>query len=96
MIYFLYGKKELLPQKSNETNQLLDYFTIKNEIDDDNKNDEESDVKNIKLNNQIIDALKLFYEEFNDSESDVEQIHNLSNEVEKLIEYLKIYDVIIF
>ena len=94
MIYFLYRKKELLPQKSNETNQLLDYFTIKNEIDDDNKNDEESDVKNIKLNNQIIDALKLFYEEFNESDSDVEQIHNLSNEVEKLIEYLKIYDVI--
>ena len=96
MIYFLYKKKELLPQKSNETNQLLDYFTIKKEIDDDDTQiDKENKVDEIKVNNQIIDALKLFYEEFNDSDSNVEQIQNLSNEVEKLIEYLKIYDVIL-
>ena len=95
MIYFLHKKKELLPQKSNETNQLLDYFTLKKEIDDDDAQiDKESHIDEIKVNNQIIDALKLFYEEFKDSDSNVEQIQNLSNEVENFIKYLKIYDVI--
>ena len=95
MIFSLHKKKELLPQKSNETNQLLNYFTIKKEIDDyDVKIDDETTENDIKLNNQIIDSLKLFYDEFKASDSNVEQIQNLSNEVDKLIEYLKIYDVI--
>ena len=95
MIYHLHKKKELVPQKSKETNQFLDYFRIKEEKKDDSiKIDVEKTLSNVELNNQIIDSLKIFYDEFKASDSNIEQIKSLSNEVEKLIDYLKIYDVI--
>jgi len=95
MIYHLHKKKELVPQKSKETNQLLDYFRIKDEKEDYSiKNDVEKTLSNVELNNQIIDSLKKFYDEFKVSYPNIEQINSLSKEVEKLIDYLKIYDVI--
>ena len=84
-----------MPQKSKETNQLLDYFRIKEEKEDYSiKNDVEKTLSNVELNNQIIDSLKKFYDEFKVSYPNIEQINSLSKEVEKLIDYLKIYDVI--
>ena len=95
MIYILHKKKELIPQKSYETQKLLNYFTNVEEDDELNSyNDLEKTVNNIDLNNKIIESLNLFNKEFQTSNSDMEQIQHLSNEVEKLIEYLKIYDVI--
>ena len=95
MIYILHKKKELIPQKSIETIQLLDYFTNKKEeVNDYLYNDVETTLSDIDLNNQIIKALQSFYEEFQASDSNIEEIQNLSNEVQKFIEYLKIYDVI--
>ena len=95
MIYILHKKKELILKKSNETIQLLNYFTTsKGEEDNYLDSDIETTLNDIELNNQIIKALQSFYYEFQTSESNLEQIQNLSHEVQKLIEYLKIYDVI--
>ena len=93
IFYILQKQKQLIPPISSETLKLLNYFSNKREdINDYNEND--APINNVALNNQIIDALKIFYDEFKASEVDLSQIKNLSNEIQKLIEYLKIYDVI--
>ena len=95
IFYILQKEKKLIPPKSNETNKLLNYFSLNDNNKNENNNNEiETTNNNVDLNNQIIEALTLFYDEFKASDSDIVQIQILSKEVEKLIEYLKIYDVI--
>ena len=95
MFYILHEKHLIIP-RSTETEQLLNYFSIKNEEKEDENEDKKVDktISNIDLNNQIIDALKLFYDEFKTSCTDIKQIQYLSNELQKLIEYLNIHDAI--
>ena len=97
MFYILQKEKIFLSSYSYETNELLNYFTIKDEDEsDDNDKGIDKIISNIELNKQIIKELELFYNEFKDSDSDLEQIQksNLLPKIEKLIEYLNIYDVI--
>ena len=93
IFYILYKQKRLIPPKLSETIKLINYFSIKKE-DLNDYNEKDITINNIDLNNKIIDALKIFYNEFKSSESYLGQIQNLSNEIQKIIEYLKIYDVI--
>ena len=96
MIYILQKEKELIPPISEETHRLLNYFKTKKEIQPQKTIVPvvENTTNNTELNTQIINALTLFCNEFQNSKSNHEQIKNLTFEVRKLIEYLKIYDVI--
>ena len=94
MFYILQEKHIIIP-RSTETEKLLNYFSIKNEEEEENEDKKvEKTISNIELNNQIIDALKLFDDEFKTSCIDINQIQFLSNELKKLIEYMNIFDVI--
>ena len=93
--YILHKEKKLILKYSYETDKLINYFTVKDEKNQDKKNDEEDKiVSKIDLNKQIINELEVFYKEFESSDSDLEQIKYLSIEIQKLIEFLNIYDVI--
>ena len=97
MIYILQKEKQLIPPISEETNKLLNYFKTKKVVLKPQKTIlpvAENTTNNTELNNQIINALTLFCDEFKNSRDDNKQIQNLTFEVKKLIEYLKIYDVI--
>ena len=96
MIYILQKEKKLIPPLSEETNKLLNYFKVKKNIQSQKTilPVEENTTNNTELNTQIINALTLFCNEFKNSNNDNDKIQNLSYEVKKLIEYLKIYDVI--
>ena len=98
MIYILQKEKELIPPMSEETNKLLNYFSTKRIPKIQTQKTilpvAENTTNNTDVNNQIINALTLFCNEFKNSKNDNKQIQNLTFEVQKLIEYLKIYDVI--
>ena len=82
-------------QYSFETEELINYFRIKEEDKDDINNlDKNNNVNTIDLNKQIIKELEIFYNEFKASENDLKNIQYLTSEIQKLIEYLNIYDVI--
>ena len=93
MIYILFKEKKFLPPISDNTNKLLNYFTIKNlqkiQIF---KENEKSEIT--KLNNDIIDQLKVFCQEIKNSKTQNEKFENITNELIRIIEFLKIYDVI--
>lgn len=94
MFYILQEKHIIIP-RSTETEKLLNYFSIKNEEEEENDDKKvDKTISNIELNNQIIDALKLFDDEFKASCTDIKQIQFLSNELKRLIEYMNIFDVI--
>ena len=96
MIYVLYKKKKLIPPISEETNKLLNYFTVKNqknnEINYKTKEDDNSEIN--KLNENLIIEFESFAKEIKDSKMGDENIKNLLNEIAEFIEYLKIYNVI--
>ena len=95
MIYVLHKEKKLSLQYSFETEELINYFRIKEEDKDDINNlDKNNNVNTIDLNKQIIKELEIFYNEFKASENDLKNIQYLTSEIQKLIEYLNIYDVI--
>ncbi len=96
IIYILQKEKKLIPPKSEETNKLLNYFKVQKSIQPQKTITPvvENTTNNTELNTKIINALTLFCDEFKNSNTDNKQIQNLSFEVKKLIEYLKIYDVI--
>ena len=93
MIYILFKEKKFLPPISDNTNKLLNYFTIKNlqkiQIF---KENEKSEIT--KLNNEIIDQLKVFCQEIKNSKTQNEKFKNITNELIRIIDFLKIYDVI--
>ena len=93
MIYILFKEKKFLPPISSNTKKLLDYFTIKNlqkiQIF---KENEKSEIT--KLNNDIIEHLKVFCKEIQNSNTKNEKFKNITNELIRIIEFLKIYDVI--
>lgn len=97
MFYILQKELHYRPQYSNETDKLLNYFSIKNDNENENNfNEVDKITSNVETNKEIIKQLELFYNEFKNSNSDLDKIHisNLSAKIQKLIEYLNIYDVI--
>ena len=93
MFYILQKEQQYRPPYSKETEILLNYFRVKNDNDNENEDyDKEVDkiISNIELNKQIIKQLQLFYNEFKDSNNDLEQIQasNLLDKIQKLIECL--------
>ena len=77
MFYILQKEKNFSPSLSYETNELLNYFTIKDE--DENENDDKDNdkiISKIDLNKQIIKELEIFYNEFKDSDTDLNQMQN--------------------
>ena len=68
IFYILHKQKRLIPPKLSETIKLINYFSIKKE-DLNDYNEKDITINNIDLNNKIIDALKIFYNEFKSSES---------------------------
>ena len=93
MIYILFKEKKFLPPTSDNTNKLLNYFTIQNlqkiQIF---KENEKSEIT--KLNNDIIEQLKVFCKEIQNSKTENEKFKNITNELVRIIDFLKIYDVI--
>ena len=97
MFYILQKEHHYRPQYSNETDKLLNYFSIKNDNENENNYIEADKIaSNVEANKEIIKQLELFYNEFKNSNSDLDEINisNLSGKIQKLIEYLNIYDVI--
>jgi len=96
MIYVLYKKKKLIPPISEETNKLLNYFTVKNPNNNEtNYKSNESDNSEInKLNEDLINEFESFAKEIKDSKMGDEKIKNLIYEITEFIEFLKIYNVI--
>ena len=96
MIYVLYKKKKLIPPISEETNKLLNYFTVKNPNNNEtNYKSNESDNSEInKLNEDLINEFESFAKEIKDSKMGDEELKNLLNEITEFIEFLKIYNVI--
>ena len=92
MIYILYEKNELSLHRSKETNEILKYFTTKNY---ESKNSlisllNEKSNNNPGKNNEIIENLASFCEEFKNSINYSDKFKNLILDVEKIISYLKI------
>ena len=96
MIYILYKKQKLIPPISEETNKLLNYFTIKklniNEKNNEIKENDNSELN--QLNEELINEFESFAQEIKDSKFEDEKIKNLLNEIADLIIFLRIYNVI--
>ena len=93
MIYILHEKDELtLPPRSKETNDLLNYFSLKNYeiknklISSVNKNID----NNPQVNNEIISQLEVFFQDFERLINRNQEYEDLSFEIETLIRHLKI------
>ena len=93
MIYIFFKENKYIPPISPSTSKLLNYFTMKNlrniEIFNDKENTEIT-----KVNNDIIDQLKVFCREIEKSKTGNKTFENVTNELIRIIEFLKIYDVI--
>ena len=78
----------MIPSFSEETNRLLDYFTIK-------KKEQKEEIitpktiqdEKTKINRQIINSLEILYGVFKESKIDINEINELINELLKTIEY---------
>ena len=92
-LYIYHIEKQLIPTYSEETNRLLDYFTIKKiEKKEDIINKTTNQDEQATINWQIINSLEILYEEFKSNKIDINEINELINELLKTIEYLKTYD----
>ena len=91
------GDKLLMPSISEESNNLINYFTNHNynfQIKDNNNEEEEND--ETKLNKSIIKILKNINKKIlNKSKLDITVIRGLFSEIQKTIDFLKIYNVIL-
>jgi len=94
MIYVLFEQKKSLPLISEETNQLLDYFSVKKV----KKNFKLKPIKMgklVKLNKKLIDVFESFGNKINAVQTTNDKLNNLTEELAKTIHFLKIYNVII-
>ena len=92
-LYIYQTENKLIPSFSEETNNLLNYFTVKKDIPKLEKKEDELSEKT-KLNLQIIKNLLLIARVIKNSKFISEEISNIINEIYQTIEFLKIYDVI--
>ena len=92
-LYIYQTENKLIPTLSEETNNLLNYFTVKKDIP---KLDESKDElsEKTKLNLKIIKNLQLIAKGIKNSKFISEEISNIIDEIYQTIEFLQIYDVI--
>jgi len=92
-LYIYQTENKLIPSISEETNNLLNYFTVKKSIP---KLDEIKDElsEKTKLNLKIIQNLQSIAKGIKNSKFISEEISNIINEIYQTIEFLQIYDVI--
>ena len=96
MIYLLFKEKKLIPPISEETKKLLNYFsTSKNNEGNNNIEKIENNNYIAQLNDEIITQLKIFCQEIQKSATGNEKFKNLTDEIIKVIKFLKIYDTIL-
>ena len=92
-LYIYQTENKLIPSLSEETNNLLNYFTLKKDIPNLDESKDELSEKT-KLNLKIIRNLQSIAKEIKNSKFISEEISNIINEIYKTIEFLEIYDVI--
>ena len=95
ILYIFQKEGKLIPPISEEAEKILNYFKVKNVIQKKEpviKNEVMSG--NTKLNKEIIKALKDFCKEIKNFKIENEKYQYLTDEIIKIIEYLKTYDVI--
>ena len=96
MFYIYFKEKNLIPPISEETEKLIDFFKEKTEIKEINttiKSDE-------KMNQSLLDEkriklLQKFCVEIKNSKLESEMCENLPNEIENIIKFSKIYNMIL-
>ena len=94
ILYIYQKEKKFIPPLSEETNNLLNYFRekkVRKKIYINTKNELMSQNT---LNKEVINALKVFCKEIKKSKIDNEQYKFITDEILKIIEYLKTYNVI--
>ena len=99
MLYLLHKEKKLIPLPSNETKELINYFSIKknniNNIKNNiNKNKENENFPLNELNKILINQLENFSRTIINKKITDDNFKNLMNEVVTFISFLKIYNVI--
>ena len=96
MIYLLFKEKKLIPPISEETKKLLNYFSNSKVIETNNTIENNENNNYIaQLNDEIITQLKIFCKEIQKSATGNEKFKNLTDEIIKVIKFLKIYDTIL-
>ena len=100
MLYIFHKEKKLIPPLSNETKELINYFTIKktnNNIKNntnENKNKEDENYQINKLNKNLINQLESFGDKIKNNKINDNNFKKLINEIARFIHFLKIYNVI--
>ena len=94
IIYIFQKEKKFIPQPSEETNNLLKYFKQKEVVKKKYIYNTNDLMDKSSLNKEIIKALKDFSKEIKHSKINNENYKFIKDEILKLIEYLKTYDVI--
>ena len=96
ILYIYQTENKLIPSRSKETYDLLNYFKVKKNFIkiEDIEDIIESVSEKTKLNKQIIINLKKIAEEIKQSKFISNEITNIINEIYQTVEYLGIYDVI--
>ena len=96
ILYIYQTENKLIPSRSKETYDLLNYFKVKKNFIkiEDIEDIIESVSEKTKLNKQIIINLKKIAEEIKQSKFISNEITNIINEIYQTGEYLGIYDVI--
>jgi len=95
ILYIFHKENKLIPPISEEAESILNYFKVKKAIPK-----KEPIIKkevmsgNTKLNKEVIAALKEFCKEIKNFKIENEKYQYLTDEIIKIIEYLKTYDVI--
>ena len=95
ILYIFQKENKLIPPISEEAESILNYFKVKKAIPK-----KEPIIKkevmsgNTKLNKEVIAALKEFCKEIKNFKIENEKYQYLTDEIIKIIEYLKTYDVI--
>jgi len=94
IIYIYQKEKKFIPPLSKETNDLLNYFREKKVRKKKYINTKNELMSQSALNKEVIQALKVFCKEIKKSKIENEQYKFITDEILKIIEYLKTYDVI--
>ena len=95
LFYCFQLEKKNMIQKSKETQTLLNYFKIHRCLEGKKKGKSIKKTINYDEKKKIIEAFTLFQKEFQNYETNIKQIQNLTNEIIKMIHYLKNYDFLL-
>ena len=95
LFYIYYKEKKLIPELSEETNNLLNYFKNEKHEFNYNKNINERETnRRTELNKKMKNYFLLLINEMKKSQIDIKQINNIIGVINDTIEFLKISDII--